>query len=171
MAGLRKGHAYTRTVKRAYTRKSKFKKKGYVKAVPTSKIVKYDMGDLKKEFPRRIHLISKQAIQLRHNALESARVMINRKINQHLGNNYKLKLRIYPHHVLRENKMLTGAGADRMQSGMQKAFGKAMGISAQVKKNQKIFTAYVEDEAVEKTKAAMKAGISRLPQKYTIVVE
>lgn len=171
MAGLRKGHSYSRIVKRAYTRKSKFKKKGYVKAVPLSKIVKYDMGDLKKDFPKKIHLVSKQAVQLRHNALESARVIINRKIHKELGQNYRLKLRVYPHHVLRENKMLTGAGADRMQSGMQKAFGKPMGVAAQIRKGQKIFTAYVEEEGVEKARKALKSGMPRLPQKYTIVLE
>ena len=171
MAGLRKGHSYSKITKRAYTRKSKFKKKSYVKAVPISKIVKYDMGDLKKDFPKKVHLVSKQKVQLRHNAIESARILINRKMHKELGPNYRLKLRIYPHHVLRENKMLTGAGADRMQSGMQKAFGKPMGIAAQVKKGQKIFTAYVEENDIEKTKKALKAGIPRLPQKYTILTE
>lgn len=171
MAGLRKGHSYSKYFKRAYTRKSKFKKKGYVKAVPTSKIVKYDMGDLKKEFPKKVHLVSKQKVQLRHNAIESSRIMINRKLHKTLGTNYRLKLRVYPHHVLRENKMLTGAGADRMQSGMQRAFGKAMGVAAQVKKGQKIFTAYVEESDVEKARTALKSSMSRLPQKYFIVIE
>lgn len=171
MAGLRKGHSYSRITKRAYTRKSKFKKKGYVKAVPVSKIVKYDMGDLIKVFPRKVHLVSKQAVQIRHNAVESARILINRQINQKLGVNYRLKLRLYPHHVLRENKMLTGAGADRMQSGMQRAFGKPMGVAAQVKKGQKLFTVHVDEDGVEKAKQALKAGISRLPQKYSVIIE
>jgi len=171
MAGLRKGHSYSRYFKRAYTRKSKFKKKGYVKAVPTSKIVKYDMGDLKKEFPKKVHLVSKQKVQLRHNAIESSRILINRKLHKELGTNYRLKLRVYPHHVLRENKMLTGAGADRMQSGMQRAFGKPTGVAAQVKKGQKIFTAYVEDNDVEKARTALKSSTTRMPQKYSIIIE
>ena len=171
MAGLRKGHAYSRVVKRAFTRKSKFKKKGYVKAVPTSKVVKYDMGDLKKDFPKQVHLVSKQNLQIRHNSLESARVLINRRINQKIGPNYRLKLRVYPHHVLRENKMLTGAGADRMQSGMQRAFGKAMGVAAQIKEGQKVFTVFVDEPDVEKARLALKAGVSRLPQKYFTIVE
>lgn len=171
MAGLRKGHSYSKTVKRAYTRKSKFKTKGYIKAVPLCKIVKFDMGDLKKDFPKKVHLVSKQDMQLRHNAIESARMVINRRLHSKLGMNYRLKLRIYPHHVLRENKMLTGAGADRMQSGMQKAFGKPMGIAAQVKRNQKIFTAYVDEENIEPAKEALKAGTPRMPKKFAIIEE
>lgn len=171
MAGIRKGHSYSKDVKRAYTRKSKFKKKGYIKGVPLSKIVKYDMGDLKKEFPKQIHLVAKQAVQLRHNTIESARMIINRKLHKALGVNYRLKLRIYPHHVLRENKMLTGAGADRMQSGMQKAFGKPMGVAAQIKKGQKIFTAYIEGNKVEEAKKALHAGVQRMPKKYSIIIE
>jgi len=171
MAGLRKGHSYSRTRKRSYTRKSKFKKKGYIKAVPNSKIVKFDMGELNKDFPKKVHLVSKQQVTLRHNAIESARVIINRRLGKELGTNYRFKVRVYPHHVLRENKMLTGAGADRMQSGMQRAFGKAMGIAAQVKKEQKIFTAYVDKEGVEKARTALKTGKSRLPQKYSIIEE
>ena len=68
MAGLRSFKCYRR-IKRAYTRKSKYKKKGYVKAVPNSKIVKYVFGDLKKTFPNEISLVSKSNVQIRHNAL------------------------------------------------------------------------------------------------------
>ncbi|MBU4501980.1 MAG: 50S ribosomal protein L16 [Nanoarchaeota archaeon] len=171
MAGLRKGHAYSRTVKRAFTRKSKFKKKGYIKAVPITKIVKHDMGDLKKEFPKQVHLVTKQPVTIRHNALESVRMLVNRRIVKEIGTNYKFKLRVYPHHVLRENKMLTGAGADRMQSGMQRAYGKAMGIAVQAKKGQKIFTIYVDEDCIEKAKKALKLATTRLPMKYSIETE
>lgn len=171
MAGLRKGHSYSKYFKRSYTRKSKFKNKSYVKAVPISKIVKYDMGNLQKEFPRRVHLIAKQNIQIRHNSIESARILINRKIHLELGQNYRLKLRVYPHHILRENKMLTGAGADRMQSGMQHSFGSPSGIAAQVKKGQKIFTAYVEDNGIDKAKKALLSGRARMPKQYTVLIE
>jgi large subunit ribosomal protein L10e len=163
--GLRKGHCYT-TVKRAYTRKSKYKNKSYVKAVPFNKVMKFDMGDNKKEFPVNVNLISKQAIQIRHNALEAARVVVNRHLTENLGNNFRLKLRLYPHHVLRENKMLTGAGADRMQSGMQRAFGKPVGIAAQVRKNQIVFSAFVDKDFVDVARAALAMARPRLPGTY-----
>ena len=169
MVGLRKGHCYTK-VKRAYTRKSKYKSKSYIKAVPVNKVMKYDMGDNKKVFPVEINLRTKLAIQLRHNALEAARVVVHRHLVNDLGNNFRLKLKLYPHHVLRENKMLTGAGADRMQSGMQRAFGKPVGIAARVKKGQIVFSAFVDKEFVDVARSSLMMARHRLPGTYTIEV-
>lgn len=169
MAGLRKGHSYTK-VKRAYTRRSKFKSKEYIKAIPNSKLVRYDMGDVRKQYPYRLDLVSKQAIQLRHNSLESSRQVVNRMLNKYLGNNYYLKMRVYPHHVLRENKMITGAGADRMSTGMQLAFGRAVGIAARVQKGQSIISAKVNAEHIEIAKKALRRARPRLPGQYTVVI-
>ena len=167
MVGLRPFRCYRR-IKRAYTRKSKYKAKGFIKAVPTSKIVKYNYGNTKKEFPIKMNLLSKQRMQIRHNAIESARVMVVRKLNKVLGRNYHFQIRIYPHHILRENKMITGAGADRMQTGMQHAFGKAMGLAAQVKIKQPIFTVHAEKEAIPHIRAALKACTFKLPCRCSI---
>ncbi len=169
MAGLRKGHCYTE-VKRAYTRKSKFKTKGYVKAIPPSKIVRYDMGDPKKTFPYRVDLVSKEPVQVRHNALESGRLVVSRQLSIALGNNFFFKVRVYPHHVLRENKMITGAGADRMQTGMQRAFGRPIGIAAQLKKDQPLFSVHVEESAIQTAKQALHRAIPRMPGKYGIEI-
>ena len=169
MVGLRKEHSYTNP-ERPYTRKSKYKGKGYIKAVPNSKIVRFDMGDLSRKFTYRVDLISKQEIQLRHNCLESSRQTVNRQLNLHLGNNYYFKVRVYPHHVLRENKMITGAGADRMQTGMQLAFGRAVGIAAQVKKNQSIMSVRVDEADVNVAKAALHKACPRLPGQYMITI-
>lgn len=171
MAKLRKGSCY-RKITRAYTRKSKFKKKDFIKAVPKPKIVRYSSGDISKKYDYEINLVSKDAIQIRHNAIESARLVVSRKLNKKLGNlNYYFRVMIYPHQILRENRMLTGAGADRMQTGMQKAFGKVMGIAAQVKKDQPIFTAYVNKENLEITKNALKLAPPRLPCRCSIKIK
>ena len=166
--GLRPGHCYTK-LERAYTRKSKYKKKGYIKTIPPTKIAKYDMGDLKKDFQCKVDLIAKQDIQIRHNALESSRQMIIRYLEA-LNKPYYAKLRVYPHHALRENKMLTGAGADRMQTGMQQAFGRVIGCAARVKKEQPLFTIYVDKADIEQASAALKKAIPRLPCKCVVVV-
>lgn len=171
MTGLRKGHSYTQ-IQRPYTRKSKFKGKGYVKAIPTSKIVRFDMGEVSKKFTHQVHLVSLQDIQIRHNSLESSRQIINRNLIEHLGgNNFYFLIRAYPHHVLRENKMITGAGADRMQTGMQLAFGRPVGIAAQVKKRKKLFTVRVNEDGVEKAKQALMKATPRIPGKYKISIE
>lgn len=169
MASLRKGHCYSK-VKRPYTRKSKFKKKGYIKTIPALKIVKFDLGNLRKDFEKRVNLISKDHIQIRQNALESARQLVNRRLHKFLGVNYHLKINPYPHHILRENKMLTGAGADRMQTGMQKSFGKPIGSAAQVKIGQAIITVFVDERDVDTAKSALRLAIHRFPCKCSLEV-
>ncbi len=167
--GLRKGHCYSR-IKRAYTRKSKFKTKGYIKAIPQQKVIKFAMGDEKKPFSHQLALISRQAIQIRNNAIESSRTVVNRQLMVALGNNYVMKIKIYPHHVLRENKMITGAGADRMSKGMQLAFGRAIGTAAQLRKNQPVFTVNVDESNIIAAKDALSRAVPRLPGKYQIVI-
>ena len=171
MATLRKANCY-RTVKRAYTRKSKFKKKGYIKAVPNSRVVRYQMGDSKREFPKKVKLISKNTFQLRHNAIESCRLIVNRNLNEKLGTKgYFFQLNIFPHHVLRENKMLSGAHADRLQTGMKHAFGKTVGTAAQIKKGKTIFTVHVEEKDINIAKTSLKKAMPRMPGTAEIVIQ
>ncbi|MEK6839638.1 MAG: ribosomal protein L16, partial [Nanoarchaeota archaeon] len=68
-------------------------------------------------------------------------------------------------------KMITGAGADRMQTGMQRAFGRPVGIAAQLKKGQILFTVHVEESAVQTAKDALHRAMPRLPGRYSIEVE
>merc|ERR1739842_198652 len=46
---------------------------------------------------------------------------------------FHLRIRVQPFHVTRINKMLSCAGADRLQTGMRHAWGKPMGTAARVK--------------------------------------
>lgn len=170
MVALRKGHCYT-PVQRAYTRKSKYKKHAFIRSVPQNKVVKYHMGDTKKEFDYEINLVSKKALQVRHNAIESSRQVVVRKLEKALGSNFYFNVRLFPHHVLRENKMITGAGADRMQTGMQLAFGRAVGLAAQVRSNQPIYTIRVNKEGIIKAKEALKMANARLPGTYNIQIK
>ena len=116
MARLRKFCAYRR-LERPYTRKSKYRKLSYIKTAPNIKIVRFVGGNLKREFPHRVDLVSEQALQIRHNAFESARLACNRYLEKKLGKlEFKLVIRPYPHHTLRENPLASGAGADRMST-------------------------------------------------------
>ena len=99
---------------RAYTRRD------YIRKTPNSRIVQYDMGNLTDEFPVSVSLAVKKPAQIRHNSLEAARIASNRLMQRKAGRlGYHLKLRTYPHQIVRENPMATGAGADRVQSGMR----------------------------------------------------
>lgn len=170
MASLRKANAY-RNVTRAYTRKSKYKKKGFIKAVPAHKIGKFHMGETNKEFPSAVKLISKEKFQIRHNALESVRMLVNRQLIKKFGNKgYHFCINIYPHHVLRDNRMLTGAGADRMQTGMQQAFGKVTGTAAQVKNGTTLFTVNVPEDGVGFVKELLNKAKPRIAGKIAVEV-
>ncbi|MBS3149158.1 50S ribosomal protein L16 [Candidatus Woesearchaeota archaeon] len=170
MVTLRKGSCYSK-ITRPWTRKSKYKKKGFIKAIPTIKVVRYTMGDPKKEFNYTIKLISKKPHQIRHNALESSRQIVNRALNEKVGpSNYLFQINAYPHHVLRENRMLSGAHADRLQTGMSHSFGKAMGTAAQVPKGKVVFTVKVNKEFIDLARVALKTATPRLPGTYTIEI-
>jgi large subunit ribosomal protein L10e len=149
---------YRNLSKKAYTRRE------YMGGVPGSKVVQFDMGNLSQEFPLEMNLIVVESCQIRHSALEAARISINRKLLKEVGRmNFHLKLRVFPHHVLRENKQATGAGADRVSEGMRLAFGKAVGTAARVMKDQIVFTTYTSPQYLDKVKIAMKAGGHKLP--------
>jgi len=130
------------------------------------------MGDIKGfdkgEYPIALNIISKEKIQLRDNAIEAVRQYLNRFLQVKLGKEFYLEVKIYPHHILRENKMLTGAGADRMQTGMSQSFGKTMGRAALVKPNQILFIIGVKTQKAEiEARKLIKATKARLSCKIT----
>jgi len=140
--------------------------------IPGSRVVHYEMGNLTDDFPVSLSLLADEACQMRHTALEAARISSNRYLIQEIGRtDYNLKLRVYPHHVLRENKQATGAGADRVSDGMRKAFGKAVGTAARVKRNQKVFTVSSGPEDFLKMKTALKKASIKLPTPCSIVID
>src|SRR6056297_2412370 len=122
MAKLRRFAAY-QNLERPYTRISKFSKKNFVRGGrPHSKLVKFEMGNKQKDFDITLTLNSTENINVRSNALEAARTTTNRTLEPVAGvSEYNLKIKVYPHHVLRNNPLAAGAGADRMSTGMQKA--------------------------------------------------
>ncbi|MFH1174502.1 MAG: 50S ribosomal protein L16 [archaeon] len=168
MAKLRKGRSYT-NLERPYTRKSKYKKKSFVRSMPVCKVTKFVSGNAKKNFEYTLLLHCSKDIQLRHNALESARQSSNRLLEKKLGTNeFFSRVRVYPHHALRENPLASGAGADRMSTGMSKAFGKVIGIAAQVKKGQPVFEVQVNTANLETAKLALTRAKNKLPCDFTI---
>ena len=71
--------------------------------------------------------------QITSEALEAARIAANKYMVKHAGKDaFHLRIRVHPFHVLRINKMLSCAGADRLQTGMRGAFGKPQGVCARV---------------------------------------
>ena len=85
------------------------------------------------EFSQCYHLISGEKEQVSSEALEAARIAANKYMQTKAGKDaFHLRIRVHPFHVLRINKMLSCAGADRLQTGMRGAFGKPLGKCARV---------------------------------------
>ena len=160
-----KAHNYREVKGQAYTRKK------YIRGSPSSKIVKFTMGDTSGTYKYQARLIAEKTVQIRHNALEAARIASNRVLNEKLGNNYHLKIMPYPHVVLRENKMIFGAHADRLQDGMRNAFGKAISLAARVKTGQSLIIANVNEDGLQAAATALKRGGAKLPTPCRVVIE
>lgn len=160
-----KAKNYREVKGQAYTRKE------YAKSRPPSKITKFTMGDTTTVFPVEAKLVSMENAQIRHNALEAARIASNRLLSTKLGNNYLLRILPFPHTILRENKMIFGAHADRLQDGMRRAFGKPIGVAARVKTHQPIIVVGVEEDSVDVAKQALNRGKAKLPMPCRIVIE
>lgn len=174
--GLRKANAYSKRKVTPYTRVSKRMKKSFVKSVPQQKIVKFTMGKENLlnigKLPHRLTMISTEPVQLRHNAMEACRQYINKKLENELVGQYLFKIIPFPHHIQRENRMLTQAGADRMQTGMQLSYGKPMGKAAILKNGTKIFfIALPNEKAVIFTRKVLKQIKSKLPNKTRVLYE
>lgn len=158
---------YRQIKQQSYTRRK------YMGGVPNPRILQYEMGNKKNrdKFPIVMHLVVDHPVAIRHTALEAARIACNRTIQKKAGSaGYFMKVRVFPHEVLRENKMATGAGADRISSGMRNAFGKAVGTAARVKRNQVIMELHVNQPNFKDAKIALwKAGL-KIPTTFRIEV-
>ena len=119
-------------------------KSRYCRGVPESKIRLYDIG-LKdagvEEFPLCVHLVSLEKENYSSEALEAARICANKYLQKMTGKEgFHMRVRVHPFNVLRINKMLSCAGADRLQTGMRGAFGKPTGMVARVDVGDIIFS-------------------------------
>ena len=85
--------------------------------VADAKIRIYDLGRKKArvdELPLCIHMVSDEYEQLSSEALEAARICCNKYMVKNCGkDSFHLRMRLHPFHVIRINKMLSCAGADR----------------------------------------------------------
>jgi large subunit ribosomal protein L10e len=167
---LRPGRT-VREIERPYTRISKkVPRKSYVVGVPPPKTHQFEMGK-KGEYELTLYLTAKNAVQIRDNALEAARVVAHKFLEKNLGSNYFFKILLYPHHVLREKPIATGAGADRYSRGMKLAFGKPVGKAIQVKEGQRIMMLQLNKQHLEIGKKALKKAGFKLSTPVRIEVE
>lgn len=157
-----------------YCKNKPYIKSRYCRGVPDSKLSIYDLG--KKagdvmDFPASISIISNEREQISSEALESARIAVNKYMVKMAGKeNFHMKIRVHPYHVLRINKMLSCAGADRLQSGMRGAFGKSYGKATRVNIGQILITIRTKEQYVAVAQEALRRGKNKLPGQHVIKV-
>jgi large subunit ribosomal protein L10e len=145
-------------------------RKDYAPGSPNPKIARFSTGMSSPNYDLKIQLIATEKVQIRHNALEAARVAANKKLTPIGESAYYLTVRVYPHVILRENKMIATAGADRLQEGMRKAWGKPVGLAARVNNGSVLLELYVKKENFEIAKGALKSASAKLPCPTKILV-
>ena len=163
---LRPGRCYRNFGTPPYTRKE------YIKSIPPVNIAKFDLGNPKGNYEITLKLVAKESGQIRVNAIEAARIIANKYLAKKVGeDNYYLKLKIYPHHILRENKMMAVAGADRLQDGMRLAFGTSIGRAARIRPGKIIFELKTYKKFYDHAKEDLARASSKLPLSAKIVLE
>ncbi|ADN49424.1 50S ribosomal protein L16 [Vulcanisaeta distributa] len=166
---LRPGRCYRR-LKRPYTRTE------YIAGAPYVQIPRFELGNTKPRERARFdyvaELVAEETGQIRANALEAARQMAYKYLSKYVGDpNFYLKINVYPFHVIRENKMLAMAGADRLQQGMRLAFGVPSGRAARIlRPGTIIMHLEIEGKNLAHAKEALKRAASKLPLPMRIVI-
>jgi large subunit ribosomal protein L10e len=146
--------------------------KKFAPGAPNPKVARFTTGKSRQDYDFTFKLISDGRVQIRHNALEASRVAASKKVALVGEENFLLKVVSYPHLILRENKMIATAGADRLQEGMRKAFGKPIGLAARVDIGDTVLELSLKAENFEKGKEAMWAAATKLPMKsHTVIVK
>src|SRR5215211_1747452 len=144
------------------TRGMPYVRREFIAGKPQIKIARFSSGQAGTNYDYKVELLATENIQVRHNALEAARLAANKRMAVAGEMSFFSILRVYPHVVLRENKMIATAGADRLQEGMRRAFGKSTGLAARVQPGQVIFEAHVSAANLRLAKDGFKVASSKL---------
>merc|ERR1711970_333294 len=155
-----------------YCKNKPYPKSRFCRGVPDPKIRIFDLGRKKAlvdEFPLCVHLVSDEYEQLSAEALEAGRICANKYTVKHCGKDtFHLRMRPHPFHVVRINKMLSCAGADRLQTGMCGAFGKPQGLVARVNIGQPLMSVRTLDKYEPQAHEALRRAKFKFPGRQKI---
>jgi len=157
-----------------YCKNKPYIKSRFCRGVPDPKIRIFDLGRKKasvEDFPLCVHMVSMEKEQISSEALEAARICANKYIVKQGGKDcFHMRVRAHPFHVLRINKMLSCAGADRLQTGMRGAWGKPLGLAARVKIGQVLMSVRTKDENQAHVVEAFRRAKFKYPGRQKIIV-
>ncbi|KAL7410781.1 putative ribosomal L10 protein [Mrakia frigida] len=157
-----------------YCKNKPFPKSRYNRGVPDPKIRIFDLGRKKAsvdDFPFCCHLVSDEYEQISSESLEAARICANKYIVKTAGKDaFHLRIRVHPFHVVRCNKTLSCAGADRLSQGMRGAWGKPYGTVARVNIGQAILSIRCKDVNRPVIMEALRRARYKFPGRQKIIV-
>lgn len=157
-----------------YQKNKPYPKSRFCRAVPEPKIKIYDLGRKKAhvdDFPLCIHMVSLEKEQISSESLEAARISCNKYISKISGkDSFHFRVRVHPYHVVRMNKMLTCAGADRLQTGMRNAYGKPTYMVARVDISQPLISVRCKDSNKATVIEALRRAKFKFPGRQKIIV-
>lgn len=123
------------------------------------------------KYPACVHLVSGEKEQITSEALEAARIAANKYMQVNCGKeSFHIRIRVHPWHVVRINKMLSCAGADRLQTGMRHAYGKALCKSARVNIGSVLLSIRTTPEKVPFAEEALRRAKFKFPGRQTVFV-
>ena len=157
-----------------YQKNKPYPKSRFNRGVPDPKVRIYDGGKKKAnwdEFPCCVHLVSYEKEQITSEALEAARIAANKYMQVNTGKlGFHIRIRVHPWHVVRINKMLSCAGADRLQTGMRHAYGKALCKSARVNIGSILISIRTKPENVKCAQEALRRAKFKFPGRQKVFV-
>jgi large subunit ribosomal protein L10e len=142
----------------------------YMGGIPQCRITQFDTGNLRTVFPLSLSLSCEEAAQVRDTALEAARISAVRVMEKTATNQFHLKVRRYPHQILREHKMAMGAGADRISDGMRGAFGKPVSHAVRAQIGMELLTISTTDDHLADAKEALRKASHKLPTPTRLII-
>jgi len=150
-----------------------YPKSRFCRGVPDPKIRNYDLGSRRlavDAFPSCVHVVSSELEQITSEALEAARIQANKYMTKNTAKEaFHMRIRAHPFHVLRINKMLSCAGADRLQTGMRQSYGKPNGTAARVRIGQILISVRTKPSFVEIACEALRRAKMKFPGKQLVV--
>ena len=157
-----------------YCKGKPFPKSRFNRGVPDPRLRIYDIGRKRApydQFPTCVHLVSYEREQITAEALEAARISCNKYLVRTCGKDgFHFRIRIHPWHVLRINKMLSCAGADRLQTGMRGAWGKPNGKAARVKIGSILLSVRVDSKDTANAQEALRRAKFKFPGRQKVFI-
>lgn len=157
MPTKREASCYRKLPNHFYTRRE------YIKSIPQSKIKHYNIGNQNGDYQYKVFIVADQQGLILARALEAMRITMNRYLTENIGRgNFFLRIRPVPHHIIRERKFLGMAGADRIQKGMRRAYGKPSDRAAAIYINDIIIEIWVSEKHLKFAKEAARLALYKL---------